>query len=78
MLGRPAGGLALELVMLNFARESCSSVFSATTVRLAARCGVGGRSFWRCRLHCKADEAVEVTSQFAVGLGGGSACAGHL
>ena len=78
MLGRPAGGLALNLVELNFARESCPSHFVATTALRGAHCGVGGRSLWRWWLHCKAAEAAEVASQLAAGLGDGSACAGHL
>ena len=78
MLGRRAGSSPRNLVMLNFARESCCCAFAATTALRGAHCGVGGRSFRPRRLHWRAAEAAEVACWLSVGLGDGSVGAGHL
>ena len=78
MLGRRAGRSPWNLVMLNFARESCSCPFAVATARHGVRCGAGGRSCWLHGRHCKATEAAEVASRLVAGLGGGAGGAGHL
>lgn len=77
MLGQRAGSSPWNLVMLIFARESCSSHFYIAG-RRAGHCGVGGRSFRPWGVHWRAAEAAEVACRLSVGLGDGPVGAGHL